>query len=536
MFYPINKIIVFLINLVGLWLIYLVNKRNPRKVTSYLFTLMTFLMFVWVNFAYLARIMPNNTYGLWTIKSAWAITPLFFITIYFFIDAILDNKKRKLWFDSLLIFVGVLNIPFVIFTPLVIKDIWFNAKGILEISYGGLEWIFFGEVLVLTVLNFYTLLKKRSKQSDKNRKRTDYLLIGFSFFFLMNAIFNISLPVFFNIFNLYVFGDYSTIVLISFIAYAIIKSELFGIKVLMTQALIIIIAILLLANVVVSDSWLEYTWNISLFVSFAFFGYYFIKSVRGRMEARKKIEKYTKRLKKANTRLRQLDKQKTEFMSFAAHQLRAPLTSVQGFASLILEGAFGKTSKKINGAAQTIYDASKSMSKSVDQYLNISRIEQGRMQYEMTEFDLYRLAKSVTEEFKPRAYKKGIKLKISSDKNKKYMVKADEGKLKEVLTNFVDNAVKYTKEGDVKVYVSKEKKGKIRVAISDSGIGMSQKTIKKLFQRYSRAEDTQGISGTGLGLFIAKKMVEAQKGRVWAESPGENQGSTFYIELPELKK
>ncbi|MCD4694387.1 hypothetical protein K8R62_03450 [bacterium] len=532
--YTLNKIIVFLINITGVWLIYLMTKKGPNKKIAELFTLMTLLMFTWVDFAYLARVLANEL-GLWMIKGAWSITPLFFITIYFFVDIFFKEKERYSGLKLFLVILGILNMPIVLFSPFIIKNIWLNNQGVLEIIYGGWEWVFFGEVFVLTILNFFMLFKKRNTVSSDQRKKVDYLIMGFSFFFIMNSIFNISFPVFFNIFNLYVFGDYSTIILLSFIVYAVIKNELFGIKTLLSQSLIIIISILLLSNIFISGSLSEYIWNGVLFVSFGLFGLYFIKSMRARMESRKKIESYSRRLKGANNQLKKLDKQKTEFMSFAAHQLRSPLTSVRGFASLIQEGAFGKTPKKIKGAAEKIYEASGAMSDSVDDYLNISRIEQGRMEYNLKELDLYELAKGVVEEQQPTANEKKLKLTIISDKYKKYPTKVDHSKVRQVINNFVDNAVKYTPKGKVEVRVSR-KKGRVLIAIKDSGIGMKKETIKKLFRRYSRAEDTQGISGTGLGLYIAHKMIEAQKGQVWAESKGENKGSTFFIQLPLLKK
>jgi len=292
---------------------------------------------------------------------------------------------------------------------------------------------------------------------------------------------------------------------------------------------------LLLLNIFTSSHVVGYIWKTFLFLLFLLLGGAFVRSVLKEIETYDQVKKYAEQLKKANARLKQLNKHKTEFMSFAAHQLRSPLTSVKAFASLILQGSLGKPSKKVEAVTQKIHDASDAMAESVEDYLNITRIEQGRMDYNMKELDAHDLAQGVVEELRANAYNKDLKLELSSDKYKKYSVQADRSKLRQIIGNFVDNAIKYTQEGEVKVRVEK-KDGKVRILVSDTGMGMSEETIKKLFQRYSRADDTQGISGTGLGLYIARKMIEAQHGKVWAESPGEGRGSTFYIELPEANE
>jgi len=345
---------------------------------------------------------------------------------------------------------------------------------------------------------------------------------------------NLIMP-WFGYFSLNWLGQIFTVFMVGFTAYAIFRYDLFRVKLIVTQFLIIVFSLLLLGNIFVANNILEYIWNIILFIIFLFFGDSFIKSIYRRIRTREKIEKYSRRLKRANAKLKELDKQKTEFMSLAAHQLRAPLTLVKGFSSMILEDGFGKAPEKVKKVAEKIYEASEAMSDSVDDYLNISRIEQGRMEYEMEELDLYELAQEVKEELEPTAHKKKLKLSLSSDKYKTYPVRADHSKLRQIIYNFTENAIKYTPKGKVTLRVSRQK-GYVTLAIKDTGMGMSQATIKKLFRRYSRAKDNQGISGTGLGLFIARKMIEAQKGKVWAESPGEGKGSTFFIKLPVIKK
>ena len=532
-----EEILVVLIVISGTLLSVWVWKYDKKDRLNQLFSIMTISAILWTVFSFLGFLSDLPFYSVVFYKiNAASVVVLLISSFYFYVIHFLQYKKHKKYriIGRLIFSFGLLLILLSLFTNTIIKNVTVKSWG-TEIIFGEANLFYNLYAFLIAFLVVGLLIKKYISLSAKEKLKVQYFLVGTFLFTLFNIIFNIVSPMLTDTVAYQHFGDYSVIFLIGFTAYAIVKKNLFGIKILLTEALVIIIGILLLANIVVSDSIFEYIWNAGLALVFLAFGYYFVKSVRSRIAARKQIEKYSKSLKTANQKLKQLDKQKTEFMSFAAHQLRAPLTSVKGFASLILEGAFGKTPKKIKGAAEKIYEASEAMSDSVDDYLNISRIEQGRMEYNPEELDLYNLTQDVVEELRPTAYKKKLKLTLSSDKYKKYPAKVDHSKVRQVINNFLDNAIKYTPKGEVEVRVSRQK-GKVRIAIQDSGIGMSQKTIQKLFQRYSRAQDTQGISGTGLGLYIARKMIEAQGGQVWAQSPGENQGSTFFIELPILNK
>ena len=116
------------------------------------------------------------------------------------------------------------------------------------------------------------------------------------------------------------------------------------------------------------------------------------------------------------------------------------------------------------------------------------------------------------------------------------MITADPGKISQVISNLVDNAIKYTPSGSVEVKVS-DGEGKVRIAIKDSGVGLTPEMMPKLFEKFVRADDAGKVnySGTGLGLYVAKQMVEAHKGKIWAESEGVGKGSTFIVELPVKK-
>jgi len=241
------------------------------------------------------------------------------------------------------------------------------------------------------------------------------------------------------------------------------------------------------------------------------------------------------KLKINNEHLRLLDQQKSEFVSIASHQLRTPLTAIKGYSSMLVEGSFGEISPKVKGAVQKIYDSSVRLVGIVEDFLNISRIDQGKMSYDFTSVDIKKMVGDIVSENSAQARSKQQAVEFSPDGDGDYLVTADEGKIRQVITNLVDNAIKYTPEkGTIQVRLSKDLvRGKVVISVKDNGIGMSDKTLSLIFKKFSRAEGVQKVytEGIGLGLYVAAIMMKEHHGRIWAESEGEGKGSAFYIEL-----
>src|SRR3989338_538684 len=242
---------------------------------------------------------------------------------------------------------------------------------------------------------------------------------------------------------------------------------------------------------------------------------------------REEVEKAVSDLKKANARLQELDRAKSEFISIASHQLRTPLTIIKGYISMLLDGSFGKVTDQKGEPLEKVFVINERLINLVEDLLNVSRIEQKRMQYDFEATDIVDLMASVIDELAPNAKAKGLTLDLSKAENiPKIMLDAD--KMRQVIMNLVDNAIKYTNQGSV--HVSLERQGKkIICRVQDTGIGLTAGGIAKLFEKFSRVggSATQNTQGSGLGLFVAKKIVEAHQGRIWVESPGEGKGSTF---------
>jgi signal transduction histidine kinase len=264
------------------------------------------------------------------------------------------------------------------------------------------------------------------------------------------------------------------------------------------------------------------------------------RSVKQEVAARQKIQLLAVDLEKANVRLTELDRQKSEFVSFATHQLRAPLTAMKGYASLLLEGDMGKLPKEAKQGVDRIYESTKTLTSIVDDYLNISRIELGTMKYAFETIDLKMLIEDTVAELKPNIDKSGLAFAFMAENSgTDYRITADRDKLKQVIANVIDNSMKYTPKGSIAATLSLDKPHhKFIFAVKDSGVGIAPETLPRLFQKFSRADNANkvNIRGTGLGLFVAKQMVEAHHGTIRAESAGEGKGSTFIVELEPFAK
>lgn len=241
-------------------------------------------------------------------------------------------------------------------------------------------------------------------------------------------------------------------------------------------------------------------------------------------------------LQAANEKLKSVDKLKTEFLSLAAHQLRSPLTAIRGYTSMLLDGSFGTVDEKQKEAINRVFESSTHLTKIVEDLLNVSKIEAGGMKYEMAPFDLEKAVRDLATDLSITAEKKGLKLTFATDNKSPYKVNGDMEKIRQVVLNVIDNAIKYTMQGSISVLLSKdEASGKAKVAITDTGMGISAEEKEKLFQKFSRGEGGKtNTSGSGLGLYLAKQISEAHGGEVVIDSPGVGKGSTFTIELKAM--
>jgi len=268
-------------------------------------------------------------------------------------------------------------------------------------------------------------------------------------------------------------------------------------------------------------------------------------------ESRKKLYEYsqgleeqvkerTKELTVANSQLRELDRMKSDFVSIASHQLRTPLTATKGYVSMLLEGTYGTISNKAEGALRMVYASNERLVRIVDDLLDLSRMERGKFQYRFAKFSLVDLLEGIVKELAITVEVKKLKIVWNAPEHaEQFCVSADEEKLRQTFLNILDNAIKYTLKGHIEIKIAKDTQPDyIRVSIKDTGIGISIEEREKLFERFVRGKGGSHVSasGSGIGLYIAKKIVDDHNGHIWAESEGRGKGSTFIVTLPAYRQ
>lgn len=231
------------------------------------------------------------------------------------------------------------------------------------------------------------------------------------------------------------------------------------------------------------------------------------------------------------TAARELDFRKTEFVGIASHELRTPLTGILGFSQLLT--ADPELDEQAHGWAARIAEEAVRLNSIADDLLNVSRIESGELKLEVVELEVGTLLEEVRAHFEARTLESGHHLAVRAEPGQ--WVAVDAGKLREVVVNLVDNALKYSPDGGAVRVIATADDTAVQIAVSDEGIGISEEELPRVFERFRRVarRDTATIRGAGLGLYIVNSYVESMGGTVSVESEA-GRGSTFTIALPRI--
>ncbi len=464
------------------------------------------------------------------IYFSWSIIAIFYFIvtalIVLFTISFVTKRSIPLGIHYLLL---ALSIPIIVFLPteLNIKNLDL-AECYSDIGY---LYTYIFSLMTVSVLALLFLLYKYRSSREK------VVIIFGSIAAIVVLLFADRISDNFELFQFNLFGSVGLLILFSAIAYLLSEFNAFGSKVAATKILVIGMVFLIVSEIfIVEGTAILILVSVTGILS-TIGGYLLVKSVNREIKQKEELARLAKNLENANARLRELDKQKSEFVSIASHQLRSPLAAIRGYASMVLEGSFGKVEEKMSEPLNRIADSAKMMNESVEDFLSVSRIEGGNMKYELADFNLRDLAENITDDLRPEGFKKGLLLLYKTELTSQGLVHADKGKAQQILHNLINNSLKYTPKGTVTVFVHDDiHSKKIIVDIIDTGIGMSNDTIHSLFEKFTRAKNanTVNIKGTGLGLFVAREMARAMGGDVIAHSDGEGHGSRFEFFLPVI--
>ncbi|MBU1895521.1 HAMP domain-containing histidine kinase [Patescibacteria group bacterium] len=523
------SVVVATLTMVGLGII--VFFHNRRSLTNIVFFGLAFILSAWGLLNFVA--INNHTSTLFWINMVLLIAalqgPIFFFFIFNFPSS--TNKLGSFW----TIAVFILTILNAIISQFVFSGFKMVDGKILPLP----NWliIIFGLLSIgFVIAGVEQLFKKFFQSKGIERKRIGYIMSGFVVMFFLIIVFNFIVVNFFNNVNFILYSSLFILPFVVLTGYAILKHGLLDGKAIATELLVMILVIVLFIEGILSGSVSSIVYKVIFAAFVGFLGVLLVRSVYREVHQRQELARLTQSLKKANTRLKELDQLKTEFLSIATHQLRTPLSIIKGYTSLLDEGAYGVVNKQQKEIFNNIDISNERLIKLVDEFLNVSRIEQGRTQYSFKEMILPEMVMGVISELKEKANLKNIELDLKIEKGINKIV-ADEDRLRHSLYNFVDNAIKYSPaKSTIKIFIEKKKFG-IQARIVDSGVGLDGKDLKNLFQKFYRSLHVSNeVQGTGLGLFVVKQFIEAHKGKVWAKSNGIGKGSEFGFWIPAKAK
>ena len=504
---------------------------------------------------------------LWSLQIL--IEPMVFIfglyLVYVFVTNTDVGFNKKLFF-----FLPLL--PFILLVPTK-----YNLSGMRTISCDANEGpvaLYYSYALeaffVLTIAFFIIKAYVREKDIDV-KKKIILLGVGITLFLLAFSWGNI-VGSFTEDWKLAQYGLFGMPVFIGFLAYIIVKFKAFNIKLIGTQALVAILLILVGALLFVNDiSTVRIIVGITLLAALIV-SFFLVRSVKKEVEQREALEvanaEITERkeqlqkmadslsisnekLKITYDKLEELDRAKADFISLANHQLKHAPTTIKSFMSMLLDGDYGEVPESQIKVLKNVNDANDRQIRLADDLLQIIKMESNKVQLDFQKQSIEDVCQGVYDNLSAAAKERSLKLSYEKPEQALPEVLFDKNKVFEAIFNFVDNAIKYTKEGGitVKAEVSPSSSYKpqnsddadkkpiqgsvVRVVVSDTGSGISKEHLGQLFAKFSR-KDTSNLNsgGTGLGLFLVKLMIEAHGGRTWAESDGEGKGSRFIMELP----
>jgi signal transduction histidine kinase len=727
-----NLLMVLFINAFGLLLVLTVITRNTfkDKITS-VFAVMGLLMLIWIDFAYLARVVGagNIEWAELFLRIAWVATPPFFAYVYLSTVNILRKEKQMRLLNKTLIAMALTLSFLTAFSDYIVAGVSFSGRD-LDIIYGRGFYPFLGIISLFIAATIFPIATTRVEARRRNRVRI--FLIGVAIFYVANLVFNISLPVFFDITRYYYLGDYSLVFIIGFTAYAILRYHFLDIKKavfrgvgfalltslffffygaaiyqifqrlqgfdISTTQLTIIITLLIAFAIplrhffnhylrIVTDKiffqkktdyrralveaskelsttikiddvtktildiigqtirakktiiflqdnkshslipcanrgikkfrvtipknhilvkytkhksgplikdelaqereqeqnelrtneikaveqafdWLDAAVILPLYVNKQLTGLIALgdkkagtpylqddlnflatlapqaatalqnaqlyqESLEFGAKLEIEVKRATRELAIANEQLRDLDKAKSEFLSIASHQLYTPLTAIRGYLSMLKEKDFGAVTKKQAPVIDILEKSSNRLINLIKNLLDISRIESGHLELRLESTDLAKIVDELIIDIMPNAIRKQLDLNFTKSKKSLPPVVVDCQRIRQVILNFIDNAIKYTDKGNVNITLTQEGTDLV-LAVADTGKGLTKEDIAQLFNKFTRVGgDTRlRTEGTGLGLYVAKQIVKEHHGDIDVTSPGPGQGSTFSIRLP----
>ena len=500
-------------------------------------------------------IIWTNSNSEWIIF-LWSILGFLYIficlSVLYFFCVYLDKQDINL--IKKLIFLLII-LPSIVLIPTSLDLTSFDLTNCEAVENTSFNNYYYGVGFLIFIWIFFLSFLRYWKSDRFARKEILILTVGVELF-LLSFFTTGYLASFLNNFELEQYGLFGMTFFMGVLAYMIVKFQAFNIKLIGTQALVFSLFILIASQFAFIQNPINRALTGITLILLTIFGYSLINSVKREVrqrealavanreisERKEELQKISDHLSEANAKLKELDNAKTEFVSIVAHQLQSPPTTIKGYSKLLEEGSYGELSSEQKDVIKKIYNANEQQVEFVADLLSVSRLESGRVSFNFENCQVQDICQEVVDNLVIKAKEKGLNLEFKRPEKILPEIKIDRAKIRESITNLVDNAIKYTKRGGVVISLKGCSLGEekclsvdhLRIKVSDTGIGIPADEIPYLFSKFSRGKDVKRLNagGTGLGLYVVKMIVEGNRGKVWVESDGDGRGSRFIIELP----
>lgn len=503
--------------------------KKPKEWLHILFFLYAFTIAIWLFGTFMLFNSINESEQVRWDRFIYAGVVFIPIFLYHFGLIYCNIKKQKP-----ILVVGYLLAFF--FLPISQTD--FFVRGIYKYSWGvhtvaqTFHHFFLIYFFFYFILFFVNLGLHYKRAEGVRKKQVGYVLLGYGILDLIGPLAFLpayGIPIYPVVFL-------SAIPFALILAYAIIRHNALDLKTITVEVVVTLLNLAAIADVIFAKTIVEFLFRAIIILVVFIFSIVLVRSVKKEIRRREEITKLADSLETANAQLKELDQQKTEFLSIASHQLRTPLSILKGYIELIKDGAYGKIGTKTVRVLDEMDVNNEHLVKLVDEFLDITHIEQGRIKYNFKSENICEITDNAIHELLDRASQKGLDIRWACPRDKKN-VYCDKEKVYNVVFNFIDNAIKYTENGIIKITLENEMNG-VAFKVQDQGIGFDKSDEASFYQKFYRGNNVKGmnVNGTGLGLYVCRKFIEAHGGKVWAHSNGIGQGSEFGFWIPFSKK
>jgi signal transduction histidine kinase len=513
-------ILVTVVELILITLAFLDSKKLHLKLVLYIINILTIAW--WTIAMVLYRSADENNILILT-KHLYISASAIASSFYCFVLVFTNSKNNFLKKVCTVITANVIIMCLILFTNTIIKN--------TEIRIDKENVIYFGKYYILYVIytlsyfinSFIRIFRNSAKSNDKTEKlQSLYLAIGYTISGTIAFITNLLLP-WFGFYEFNWIGQIACLCVVLATTYTVAKYSLFNIRIITAEFLIVALWILLIIKMTLPITANSILIDIGFLIIVILIGFTLIFTTRNEVEQREKIEQL-------NIKLKESDEFKNELVSLATHHISSPLTAIKGYTSLIQEGTIEKGSQQEKDAINTIASLANTMSNITQDFLDVSKLEKGDTQYEFTELNLNKIFNEIVSEYKPVFLRKGLKVNFSGNEINT-VIKADEKKLKQALSNIFENCLRYVKVGSIVVTLMNET-DKCIIKVSDSQKRNVPAMTPKLYQRLTQAGNMKeaDVIGNSLGLFVTKQIIEAHLGKFAIDS--NDFGTEFRIEIP----